>query len=149
MENTTLLLIRSVQLFNYTACPSQQPLQGLFCAKHTGRLRTFSCLLPHCPDTYTSCLVQFSPTPPWFSHSICSGILPKTPWLLTFPKGSSQHGLTTQDSRSTPCDLVGFYHLSLLIKTLTESVYMCVWVGGKRPLMGGDGGGRVERKKPK
>lgn len=131
--NTALLLAGPVQLFNYTACPSQE-LSGLFCAKHMGRPRTFSCSLPHCPGIHTSyALHYFSLTQPWFAHSICPCTLPKCHGFLLYQISTitrcSQPGLN-----KTQCPAMGRDSSTWERTTLSENV----WGWSKRLLIGGE-----------
>lgn len=74
---------RSVQRFNYTACPSQQPLEGLFHAEHTGRPRTFSPSLPHCPGTHLLPYSVLTSTTMILPFHLLTHFT-QTPWLSTF-----------------------------------------------------------------
>lgn len=68
VENTTLLLVGPVQLFNYTACPSQQPLRPPLCQAHG-------------PPTHILLLTSSLPR---YTHLLSSLLLTNTTMVCTF-----------------------------------------------------------------
>lgn len=78
-EHHPALLIGSVQLFNCTAHPSQQPHSGLFCANHTSHPRTFPCSVSHCPGARTFHPAQCTLVNTTLILLTCSTTLPEPP----------------------------------------------------------------------
>lgn len=115
------LLLRSAQLCNCTAHPSQPPLSSLFLASQTSPPHTSSAhFLSACTHTPPARLISHSLTYYDPTYSICSRTLPEPPSSPLFQKlypqekkDGRQPALNTEDSLSAPWNLDRIHHTSV------------------------------------